>query len=145
MLAPLVLSACGGHTATKQDVIARANAICASASRDLLATTPPGGGETSLSGLSDYLDATVPILRREISNLQTLPRPATDRALLDQYLSAVAKSGITYGTLAAAARRGDQDAVNQALADLQANPASSLAARYGMNQCAGASGTAVPR
>jgi len=87
----------------------------------------------------------MPILQREVSNLQALPRPAADRALLDQYLSAVAKSGATYRTLAAAAQRGDQDAVNQALAQLGANPASSLAGRYGLNQCAGAAGTAVPR
>jgi len=53
--------------------------------------------------------------------------------------------GVIYGELAAAARRGDQDAVNLALAQLAANPASSLAARYGLNQCAGAAGTAVPR
>jgi hypothetical protein len=143
-LAALVIAACGGHTVTKQDVIARANAICAGAQRDLRATPPPAGG-TSLSGLAAYLRAVTPILQREVSDLQALPRPAADRALLDQYVSAVARSGATYRALTAAARRGDQDAVNQALAQLQANPSSSLAARYGLNQCAGAAGTAVPR
>jgi hypothetical protein len=144
-LATLLVTACGGHTTTKQDVIAQGNAICAGAARDLLATPRPAGGGTSLPGLAAYLRATMPILQREVSNLQALPRPAADRALLDQYLSAVAKSGATYRTLAAAAQRGDQDAVNQALAQLGANPASSLAGRYGLNQCAGAAGTAVPR
>jgi hypothetical protein len=144
-LAALVVAACGGHTATKQDVIARANAICAGATRDLLATPPPAGGETSLPGLAAYLQAITPILQREISNLKTLPRPAADRALLEQYVSAVAQSGATYRTLGAAAQRGDQDGVNQAFAQLQANPASSLAARYGLTQCAGAGGTSVPR
>jgi hypothetical protein len=143
-LASLGIAACGGHTATKQDVIARANAICAGAERDLRATPPPAGG-TSLSGLATYLRAVTPILQREVSNLQALPRPATDRALLNRYLSAVATSGATYRALAAAAGRGDQDAVNQALAQLGASPASSLAARYGLNQCAGTSGTTVPR
>ena len=141
----LVVAACGGHTTTKQDVIARGNAICASAARDLLATPPPAGGEASLSGLAAYLRAIMPILQRELSNLQALPRPTADRALLDQYVSAVTKSGATYRALAAAAQGGDQDAVNQALAQLQANPAPSLAARYGLKQCAGAAGTAVPR
>jgi hypothetical protein len=145
VLAALVVTACGGHTATKQDVIARGNAICAGAQRDLLATPPPAGGETSLPGLAEYLDAIMPILQREVSNLKALPRPAADRALLDQYLSAVAESGATYRALAAAARRGDQDGVNQALAQLEANPASSLAARYDLSQCAGGAGTAVPR
>lgn len=144
-LAALVVSACGGHTATKQDVIARGNAICAGAVRDLQATPPPAGGETSLPGLAAYLSAIMPILQREVSNLKALPRPAADRALLDRYVSAVAQSGATYRALAAAARRGDQDGVNQVLAQLEANPASSLAARYGLNQCAGAVGTAVPR
>jgi len=144
-LAALIVTACGGHTATKQDVIARGNAICAAAQRELLVTPSPAGGETSLPGLAAYLSAVTPILRREVSNLQALPRPAADRALLDQYLLAVARSGTTYRALAVAARRGDQGDVNQALAQLQANPASSLAARYGLNQCAGAAGTAVPR
>jgi hypothetical protein len=143
--ATIVITACGGHTANKQDVIARGNAICASAQRDLLATPPPAAGETSLLGLGEYLSAIMPILRREVSNLQALPRPPEDRALLDQYVSAVASLGATYRALAAAARRGDQDAVNVALAKLAANPASSLAARYGLNQCAGTSGTGVPR
>ena len=141
----LVVAACGGHTTTKQDVIARGNAICASAARDLLATPPPAGGEASLSGLAAYLRAIMPILQRELSNLQALPRPTADRALLDQYVTAVRKSGATYRALAAAAQRGDQEGVNQALAQLQANPAPSLAARYGLKQCAGAAGTAVPR
>lgn len=144
-LAALILTACGGHTATKQDVIARGNAICAATERDLLVTPAPAGGETSLSGLAAYLGAVVPILQREGSSLQALPRPAADRALLDQYVAAVTKTGATYRALAAAARRGDQDAVNQALAQLQVNPASSLAARYGLDQCAGTAGTAVPR
>jgi hypothetical protein len=144
-LAALVVTACGGHTTNKQDVIARGNAICEAALRDLRATPPPAGGETSLPGLAAYLRAVMPILQREVSNLQTLPRPAADRALLDEYVAAVRKSGATDRALAAAAQRGDQDAVNQALAQLQVNPASSLAARYGLNQCAGAAGTSVPR
>jgi hypothetical protein len=144
-LATLLITACGGHTATKQDVIARANAICAGALRDLRATPPPAGGETSLPGLAAYLSAVMPILQREVADLQHLPRPTADRALLDQYLSSIAKSGATYRALTAAARRGDQDAVNQALAQLEANPSPSLAARYGLNECAGGAGTAVPR
>jgi hypothetical protein len=144
-LAALVVAGCGGHTATKQDVIARGNAICAAALRDLRATPAPTGGETSLPGLATYLGSVMPILQREASSLQALPRPAADRALLNRYLSAIERSGGTYRALAAAARRGDQTAVNQALAQLQANAAPSLAARYGLSQCVGAAGTAVPR
>jgi hypothetical protein len=144
-LSACCVAACGGHTATKQDVIAQGNAICAAALRDLRATPSPAGGATSLPALAAYLRAVMPIIQREASKLQALPRPAADRALLDQYVSAVVRSGAMYRALAAAARRGDQDGVNQALAQLQDNPASSLAARYGLSQCAGASGTTVPR
>ena len=144
-LAALVVTACGGHTANKQDVIARGNAICAATLRDLRVTPSPAGGETSLPALAAYLRAVMPILDREVSSIQALPRPAADRTLLDQYVAAITKSGATYRALAAAARGGDQDAVNQALAQLQVNPASSLAGRYGLSQCAGAAGTAVPR
>ena len=143
VLAALVVAGCGGHAATKQDVIARGNAICAGALRDLRATPTPAGG--SLSGLATYLQSVLPTLQREASNLQALPRPATDRALLNQYLSAIRLSQASDRALLAAARRGDQTAVNQALAQLQANPASSLAARYGLAQCGSAAGTAVPR
>jgi hypothetical protein len=139
------LAACGSSAPTKKDVIARANAICAGAQRDLLATPPPAGGETSLPGLAAYLHTVMPILQHEVSNVEALPRPATDRALLDQYVSAMTQSGATYRALSEAAQRGDQTGVNQALAQLQANPSSSLAARYGISQCASAAGTGVPR
>jgi hypothetical protein len=138
-------TACGGHTATKQDVIARGNAICAGALRDLRATPYPTSGKTSVANLAAYMDAVLPIVQREVSNLRALPRPATDRPLLDRYVAAVSSSASTYRSLAKAARRGDQAGVNQALATLQANPAATLAGRYGISQCASAGSTAVPR
>ncbi|MFZ0090738.1 MAG: hypothetical protein WAL63_14595 [Solirubrobacteraceae bacterium] len=144
-LCAAVVTGCGGHAATKPDVVAQANAICASALRDERATPPPATGQASLPALSGYLQQVLPIVGREVSNLHGLPRPAEDRALLDRYLDAVTDLGSTYRSLAAAARRGDQDGVDQALAALQANPASSLAVRYGLIQCAGAAGTAVSR
>ena len=144
-VAAVLVAGCGGQAATKQDVIARGNAVCAAALRDLRATPPPAGGETSLSGLAAYLQSVMPTLRHEVSSLEALPRPTTDRAVLNQFLSAMQGSQTTYRELAAAAGRGDQSGVNQALAQLQANPASSLAARYGLSQCGGAASTSVPR
>ena len=139
------VSACGSHTATKNDVIARANGICANALRDIRATPSGSGGTTSLTALAAYLRSVLPILKREASDLRALPKPANGRPLLHQYLSAVGRSTATYRALTAAAARGDQAAVNQALAQLRANPASALAARYGLSQCAGTVGTAVSR
>ena len=144
-LMALSLAACGGHAATKQDVIARGNAICAAALRELRATPSPASGATSLATLATYLDAVLPILQQEVSNLRALPRPAADRRLLNRYVAAVSSSAATYRSLAEAARRGDQAGVNQALATLQANPAATLAGRYGISQCASAGSTAVPR
>lgn len=141
----IAATACGGHTATKDDVIARGNAICAGALRDLRATPSPASGRTSLANLAAYMDAVLPIVQREVSNLRALPRPAANRRLLNQYVAAVSRSASTYRSLAQAARRGDQAGVNQALATLQGNPAATLAGRYGISQCASAGGTAVPR
>ncbi len=143
LLLALAVAGCGGHTATKSDVIARGNAICAAAVRELRATAPPAPG--SLPALSRYLQQLLPIVRREVSDLKGLPRPAQDRALLDRYVSGVTKLGSTYADLAAAAERGDQEGVDQALAALQANSASALAGRYGLRQCASAATTSVPR
>jgi hypothetical protein len=139
------LAACGRHTATKQDVIAQGNAICAAALRELRATPSPATSATSLAALATYLDAVLPIVQREVSNLRALPRPAVDRQLLNRYIAAVSSSGSAYRSLAQDARRGDQAGVNQALATLQANPAGALAGRYGISQCASAGSTAVPR
>jgi hypothetical protein len=141
----LAATGCGGHTATKQDVVVRADAICSNALRDIRATPSPAGGATALPALAAYLRTVVPILRREASDLKALPRPAAHRVLLNQYLAAIGSSSATYRALAAAAARGDQAAVNQALARLQVNRAPALAARYGLRQCVGAAGTAVPR
>ena len=144
-LACIAAAACGGHTVTKQDVIARGNAICAGALRDLRATPYPASGKTSLANLAAYMHAVLPILQREVSNLHALPRPAAERRLLNQYVAAVSSSASAYRSLAQAARRGDQAVVNQALATLQGSPAASLAGRYGISQCESAGGTAVPR
>ena len=141
----LSLAACGGHSATKQDVIARGNAICAAALRELRATPSPASGGTSLAALATYLARGRP--DRAAGGLQP-PRAAEagrGQALLNRYVAAVSSSAATYRSLAEAARRGDQAGVNQALATLQANPAATLAGRYGISQCASAGGTAVPR
>ncbi len=141
--ASIVLAACGSHPATKQDVIARGNAICAGALRELRAIPPPSSGGTSLPALSAYLKDALPIVEGEVSNLRALPRPAQDRALLDRYVAAMTSSSSAYRSLAAAAGRGDQNGVDQALATLQTNPAATFAGQYGLSQCASAGSTAV--
>ncbi len=139
----LMLAGCGGSSPTKSDVIARGNAICASALRQVRATATPPGGAGSLAGLSDYLKQVVPIVRKEIANLRALPRPSQDGALLNRYIAAVTATKSDYDRLAAAAKNGDSTGTSQALAALQASPSAALAKRYGLTTCAGAAGTSV--
>lgn len=140
----VTLAACGGgHTATKQDVIAQGNAICAGALRDIRALPAPPTGGASTAGLAKYLQQVVPIIHKEIADLRALARPARDRALLDRYLSAEASNESAYRALLAAARSGNSPAVSATLATLANSPAAVLADRYGLTQCASASGTGV--
>lgn len=138
------VAACGGHQATKSDVIARADAICASALQDLRAADP-AGGQASLHELADQLKRGLPIVEQEASALRALPRPATDRDLLNRFIAAMTSSVASYRLLATAAERGDNAGVDQGLAALQANPASTLAAQYGIRECASAGTTAISR
>jgi hypothetical protein len=139
-----ILAACGsGQTATKQDVIARGNAICAGALRDIRALPSPTTGGATTAELAKYLGQVVPIIHKEIADLHGLPRPARDRPLLDRYLNAVAGTESEYRALVAAARSGNSPAVSSTLATLANSPAATLAARYGLTQCASAFGTAV--
>lgn len=138
-----VLAACGGGAPTKQEVVARADAICAGTLRDIRATPAPTGGQSSLPALAAYLRQVVPIVDKEAAQLRALPRPAQDRAVLDRYITAVGNSASEYRGLAAAAARGDRSGVVQALSTLQANPVQTLAQSYGLSQCSGATGTGL--
>ena len=59
----IAATACGGHTATKQDVIARANGICINALRAARSVPPPAGAGGSPAALAAYLQKVVPIVR----------------------------------------------------------------------------------
>lgn len=140
--AMLALTGCGGHTVTKRDVIARGNAICVAALRQIRALpTPTAAG--SLAGLSGYLQRVAPIVAREAAQLRALPRPAAGRDLLNRYIAAAAAGASQYRALAAAAAAGDAAGAAQALARLRQSPAAALATGYGLTQCA-APGSTVP-
>ena len=141
-LVALALAACGSSGESKQDFIARANGICTNAIHDVRNVSVPGsGGAVSAPALAKYLEAVAPIVVSEAKQLKALPRPTTDQALLDRYLAAVAAIAAQYKALAQAARAGDRQAMSTATAALQANPATGLATRYGLTECAGATGT----
>ena len=137
-------TACGGSSATKKDVIARGNAICSNALSSVRAVVPPPKGSTSGTALSGYFQRLLPIVNKEVSQLRKLPRPSTDKAVLNRYIDAITKAGATYKQLVAAAQRNDITSVAKDLSALRASPAQSLAQRYGMSQCASAAGAASP-
>lgn len=137
------LVGCGSSAETKQDFIARANAICTNTVRNVRSVAPPStSGGVGLPALAHYLRAVTPLVASEVKQLQALPRPASDRALLRRYLAALAANASHYRVLADAARAGNSQATNAALAALQASPAGALAGRYGLTACARTTGTA---
>jgi hypothetical protein len=139
------LGGCGSAGESKSDFVARANAICETAVRDVRDVTLPSasGGGTSLSALSRYLRTVTPVVEGEVKQLRALPRPVADRALLDRYLNALASSAAEYRVLDDAARHRDRAALAGAIGALRGSPAPALAARYGLAECAGSAGTAV--
>lgn len=139
-LSGLAIVACGGTSPTKPDVIARGNAICVGTLRSVRAISPPSGVTTG-AALSAYLQRVLPIVEREVSQLRKLPRPDTDKALLNRYIDAVTQAGATYRALAVTARRNETSGVARELAALRSSPAASLARRYGLTECATAAAT----
>ena len=138
----LAATACGGHTVTKKDIIARANGICINALRAARSLPPPTGAG-SPEALAGYLDKLAPIVENEASQTRALPRPAKDRTILNRYVAAVTAAANQYRAVATAARKGDAAGVSQGLAALRVNPASALAARYGLVRCNASAGTGV--
>jgi hypothetical protein len=135
----LGVAACGGHTVTKKDVVARANGICTTALHAMREVPAP----TGTANVSPYLAKVLPIVEKEAKDTQALPRPAQDRALLNRYVAAVTATATQYRALATAAEHADGAAVAQGLAALRANPAPALAARYGLTRCNASAGTGV--
>jgi hypothetical protein len=143
-LVAVIATACGSSSATKKDVIARGNAICSSAVSSVRAVVPPAKGAGSGTALAGYFKQLEPIVAREVSQLRKLPRPGTEKAVLNRYIDSVTKAGNVYKQLVSAAQRNDIPGVAKYLGDLRASPAQSLAQRYGMRQCAAAAGTSSP-
>ncbi len=136
------ITGCGGHSATRKDVIARANAICFSAQQAVrsIASSRAGGNDTK--ALAAYFDKVTPIVAKEARQLAALPRPEQRQAALNHYVDAVGASVAEYRAAGRAARAGDAGGVSQALAKLQSNGATRYARDYGLAQCAGSASPA---
>jgi hypothetical protein len=135
--AAFALAGCGGKPATRASVIARGDAICASAGR-ALANLPAASGA---SGATVDFAKAAPIVTREAKTLNALPHPAADRALLERFLAAESQLAAGYRHLAGLQRTGDASAVRGGITALARNDAASLAHRYGLTQCSAEAAT----
>jgi hypothetical protein len=131
-----LLAGCGGHAATRSDVIARANAICFESQQAIRTIPLPSGGTETLTA---YLRKITPIAAKEATQLRALPRPAPRQATLNRFIAATSSSVNDYRAATRAAAAGADDAVQQAFARLRASPAAGYARAYGLKQCAGQS------
>jgi hypothetical protein len=146
--AAALLAGCGGsHGPTKQQVVARANAICFASLQSIRAVPGPTAADPSfsnrkfLTAFGRYADRVTPIIDGEVAKLRDLPRPAQDVHTLNGFITAMSKERADYHALATAATRGDTAAFSDAVASLRASPAARLAHAYGLTQCTGAAGT----
>ena len=132
----VLLAGCGAYT--KQDFVARADAICASTVRKTRSISAPAVARTKAeqrATLAGYLSLVAPIVKSEASQIDALQRPTQDRAALTRYLAALTQVATDYEALATAARRGDSQAVANTEAALRTSPVTALAADYGLPAC----------
>ena len=131
----LLVAACGGHAATRKDVIARGNGICTAALASIRAVPPPAGA--SATALAIYLKKVRPIIDHEASQLAALPRPTERKATLDAFVGAFDKTDQAYRRATAAASHGNASDAAQALAALRSSRVAPLARAYGLTDCTG--------
>jgi hypothetical protein len=131
-----VITGCG-HSVTRNDVIARANAICFTAQQAARSVAAPGGAASDTKALAAYFDKVTIIVAEEARQLAALPRPKQRQATLDHYVDAVDASVTDYRAAARAAAAGDDGGVTQALARLRLTGATRDARAYGLGQCTG--------
>lgn len=144
--ATIVCVAGCGSKYTKQDFVARANAICTDTLSQTRSIPPVATGTPKNRALSAYLAHLVPIVESEAKQLHALkPPPQTDRekAQLTSYFAAL--DGVVRGfrELQSATGSGDPQAIADAEAVLRASPVEARAAAYGLRACAAPTGTAV--
>lgn len=145
----LMVVGCGGSSYTKRDFIARADAICSGALQQTRSISPAGAAQAGSGqdgALATYVRSIVPVLASEASQLRALPRPpgsAGEQATLKRWYAALGQTVTEYRQLAAAAKRGDDQAVADAEAALGASQVYSLATSYGLRSCGTPGTTAV--
>jgi flagellar hook-basal body complex protein FliE len=133
----LLATGCGGGGArlSKEDFQSQANAICAKYQKQLDALPTP----TSLDEIPDLVDQALGILNKEIDEIAALNPPEEFQDQFDAMLAESDKTKQAADDLSAAAKSGDQGAVQKALdaGNAASNKADQIATDLGLDSCKG--------
>jgi hypothetical protein len=132
----LVASGCGGSDRlSKAEFQSQANDICAKYEQQLKALKTP----TSLDEIPDLVDQALAILNKEVGEISKLNPPEELQSQFDQMLAESDKTKQAADDLSAAAKSGDQAAVQKALQEgnTASAKADQLAGHLGLDSCNG--------
>ena len=134
----LLVTACGGGgdaRLSKEEFQSQANAICAKYQKQLNAV----GSPSSLDEIPDLVDQALAILNKEIDEVGALNPPEELQSDFDKLLAATDRTKAAAADLSAAAKNGDQAAVQKALEEGNAanTEANQLADNLGLGSCNG--------
>jgi hypothetical protein len=135
----LFASACGGGGGdtrlSREEFESQANAICAKYQKQLKAL----GSPSSLDEIPDLVEQALAILNKEVDEIAALNPPEKLQSDFDKMIAASNKTKAAADDLSAAAKSGDQAAVQQALEDGNAasKEADQLATGLGLSECKG--------
>ena len=125
----------GGDRLSKADFQSQANSICAKYQKQLDALKTP----TNLDEIPDLVDQALAILNKEVDEISKLNPPEELQSQFDQMLAESDKTKEAADDLSAAAKSGDQAAVQKALQEgnTASSKADQLAGQLGLDSCKG--------
>jgi hypothetical protein len=136
----LLATACGGGGGSsarlsKEDFQSQANTICAKYQKQLDALGTP----ESLDEIPDLVDQALVILNKEVDEISELNPPEELQADFDKMIAASDRTKAAADDLSAAAKEGDQAAVQKALekGNAASSEADQLAGTLGLDSCKG--------
>jgi hypothetical protein len=132
----LLAAGCGGggeEPLSKAEFQSQANAICAKYEKQLKALGTP----SSIEEIPDLVEQALAVLNKEIDEIAALNPPEDLQSDFDKMIAASNETKAAADDLSAAAKSGDQAAVQQALEDGNAasKEADQLAAGLGLSEC----------
>jgi hypothetical protein len=133
--AALAAAGCGGggDRLSQAEFQGQGNAICAKYEKEIEAIGTPN----SLEEIPGYVDKALPIVEREIEELEELEPPEDDQEAFDEMLAEARKTLDAGRSLGAAAEQDDQAAIEKALNEGNAasDRADAHAQELGLEDC----------